>query len=41
VAEKGNDLLKTAIGQALIVRGSRDFASVPQYLEVVDVVVGV
>jgi len=39
VAEKGNDLLKTAIGQALIVRGSRDFASVPQYLEVVDVVV--
>ena len=32
VAEKANDLIKRAIGQALIVRGSRDFASVPQYM---------
>jgi hypothetical protein len=32
VAEKGNDLIKSALRQALIVRGSSDFASVPQYL---------
>jgi hypothetical protein len=31
VAEKANDLLKTALVQALIVRGSRDFGSVPEY----------
>lgn len=32
VAEKGNDLIKRAITQALIIRGSSDFASVPPYL---------
>lgn len=31
VAEKGNDLLKRRLEQALVVRGSRDFASVPAY----------
>lgn len=31
VAEKGNDTLKTALEQALLVRGSRDFASRPEY----------
>ncbi len=31
VAEKGNDVLKTAIRQALLVRGSRDFATVEEY----------
>lgn len=32
LAEKGNDLIKSALRQALIVRGSSDFASVPQYM---------
>lgn len=32
VAEKANDLLKTALKQALILRGSRDFATVSDYL---------
>lgn len=31
VAEKANDVLKSALGQALIVRGSRDFESTDQY----------
>jgi hypothetical protein len=32
VAEKANDLLKTALNQALILRGSRDFPTVENYL---------
>ena len=32
VAEKANDLIKSTIMQALIVRGGRDFGSVPEYL---------
>jgi len=32
VAEKANDLLKTALNQALILRGSRDFSTVESYL---------
>lgn len=32
-AEKGNDLLKSLIEQQLIVRGSRDFDSVEQYID--------
>jgi transposase len=32
VAEKANDLLKTALQQALILRGSRDFPTVEAYL---------
>jgi hypothetical protein len=32
VAEKANDLLKTALQQALILRGSRDFPTVESYL---------
>jgi hypothetical protein len=39
VSEKANDLIKRALVQALIVRGSRDFGSVPQYLEFVRQVV--
>jgi hypothetical protein len=35
VVEKANDLLKSALEQALIVRGSRDFTSVERYLEFV------
>ena len=31
VAEKGNDLVKQAVEQALILRGNRDFLSVAQY----------
>jgi hypothetical protein len=31
IAEKGNDLVKTAIRQELILRGSRDFDSIEQY----------
>ena len=39
VAEKANDLLKRALGQALVVRGSSDFASVEAYeLFIADVV---
>ena len=32
IAEKGHDVLKSAIGQALLIRGSRDFASVEKYM---------
>jgi Mu transposase, C-terminal domain len=32
IAEKAHDLLKTALDQALIVRGSRDFATIEAYL---------
>ncbi len=32
VAEKANDLVKTAVEQALIVRGSKDFGSAGEYL---------
>ena len=39
VVEKAHDVLKTAIVQALIVRGSRDFATVAQYATFVDDVV--
>lgn len=31
VVEKGHDLVKRAVAQALVLRGSRDFASVPAY----------
>jgi len=33
IAEKGNDLVKTALGQALLVRGQRDFDSVDAWQE--------
>lgn len=36
VAEKGHDLLKSALDQALILRGSRDFPAVDTYLAFVD-----
>ncbi len=36
VAEKANDLLKTALEQALQLRGSRDFESVKTYIAFVD-----
>jgi hypothetical protein len=39
VAEKGNDLVKQALRQALILRGSRDFASLAQYQALVDEVI--
>ncbi len=39
VAEKTNDLLKTALDQALIVRGSRDFGSVLEYRQFVGEIV--
>jgi hypothetical protein len=32
VAEKANDVLKSALSQALVIRGSRDFASVDAYM---------
>ncbi|NUQ76892.1 MAG: IS21 family transposase [Polyangiaceae bacterium] len=35
VAEKAHDLLKSALKQALLLRGSRDFASVEEYLDFV------
>jgi len=38
-AEKGNDLFKTALDQALRLRGSRDFRSQDEYLAFVDGVV--
>lgn len=38
-AEKGNDLLKTAIDQALRLRGSREFRNQDEYLAFVDTVV--
>lgn len=39
VAERGHGLLKTALDQALRLRGSRDFASVEAYLAFVDEIV--
>jgi hypothetical protein len=39
VAEKGHDVLKGALEQALLLRGSRDFTSVDAYTEFVDRVV--
>jgi hypothetical protein len=36
VVEKAHDRLKTAIDQALIVRGSRDFATIAQYCEFIE-----
>ena len=36
VAEKGNDLVKQALKQALMLRSSRDFASVAQYQAFID-----
>jgi hypothetical protein len=39
VAEKGNDLVKQALIQALVLRGSRDFASVAQYQAFIDEVI--
>jgi len=33
IAEKGNDLVKSAIAQELVLRGSRDFESIEQYEE--------
>jgi hypothetical protein len=38
VVEKAHDRLKTAIEQALIVRGSRDFATVTQYSDFVEAI---
>lgn len=35
VAEKSNDLIKTALSQALIVRGNRNFENIEQYLSFV------
>jgi hypothetical protein len=40
VVEKGNDTLKTALEQALLIRGSREFASRPEYNAFLDEVVG-
>lgn len=40
VAEKGHHVLKGALDQALRLRGSREFATVPEYLGFVDGVVG-
>ncbi len=39
VAEKSNDLVKQALEQALILRGSRDFLSVAQYQAFIDEVI--
>jgi len=39
VAEKANDLVKTAVEQALIVRGSKDFGSTDEYMTFVRAVV--
>jgi hypothetical protein len=39
IAEKGHDLVKSALAQALILRGSKDFASVDAYREFVGEVV--
>jgi len=39
IAEKGNDLVKTALDQALLVRGTRDFQSVDAYVSFVRSVV--
>jgi hypothetical protein len=40
VAEKAHDVLKSALDQALVIRGSRDFATVPDYMKLVGTVVG-
>jgi transposase len=40
VVEKGHDVLKSALDQALRLRGSREFGSVPDYLGFVGEVVG-
>ena len=40
VAEKGNDLIKKAVAQALVLRGSRDFSSLSTYQEFLDEVAG-
>ena len=39
IAERGNDLLKQALTQALLIRGHRDFASLVQYQEFIDEVI--
>jgi len=39
VVEKANDLLKTALRQALILRGSRDFATSDEYMQFVGEIV--
>jgi hypothetical protein len=36
IAEKGHDVLKSSLRQALIVRGSRDFPSMPAYMAFVE-----
>jgi hypothetical protein len=38
VAEKANDVLKSALDQALVIRGSRDFATVAEYMQLVGTV---
>jgi len=40
VAEKGNDLIKRAVAQALVLRGSRDFSSLREYQEFLGGVAG-
>ncbi len=40
VAEKGNDLIKKAVAQALVLRGSRDFPSLSAYQDFLDEVAG-
>jgi hypothetical protein len=37
-AEKAHDVLKSALAQALVLRGSRDFATVDEYMQLVGVV---
>jgi len=36
VAEKAHDVLKSALDQELVIRGSRDFVSVAEYMQLVD-----
>jgi len=36
VVEKGHDVFKTAVNQALILRGSRDFVTLEEYLAFVE-----
>jgi len=40
IAEKANDILKSSLEQALVIRGSRDFASVEKYMEFVGEICG-
>ena len=40
VAEKAHDVLKSALDQALVIRGSRDFTTVADYMLLVGTVVG-